>query len=243
MRKLIIALSLAVSGCFSIPKNRVIISETKSQAEQQALTPWAALQKLKQGNERFLTNNPRERDLSAQVASSEKQFPFAVLLSCMDSRGSPELIFDQGIGDIFAQRLAGNVANADVLGGLEFATKLVGAKLIVVLGHTSCGAVKGACDQAKLGNLSQLLDKIKPAVRTIHKHDHNMSCDAPSVDKIAEQNVRDIIKQIKKQSPVIANLIKEGKVGLIGGMHDLATGKVSFFEEKKLLPGSPHSGL
>jgi carbonic anhydrase len=234
-----IALVLGLSNCASIEK-REIISSTKTQEQQQELSPWQALQKLKRGNERFLTNTQRERDLIAQVASSEKQFPFAVVLGCMDSRGSPEMIFDQGIGDIFTERLAGNVINADVLGGMEFGTKLSGAKLIIVLGHSSCGAVKGACDNAKLGNLTHLLDKIKPAVNQLRKKDKNLSCEnAQNINQIATNNIKNVIKQIKKESPVINSLIQAGEVGLVGAMHDLATGKVEFFEEKALLPGAP----
>lgn len=220
-------------------KNEVITT-TKTKEEQQALTPWQALEKLKAGNERFISGAMRQRNLAAQVASSAKQHPFAVILSCMDSRGSTELLFDQGIGDVFAQRLAGNVVNADVLGGMEFATKLVGAKLIVVMGHTKCGAIKGACDDAKLGHLTELLKKIKPAVKAVQKKDKKNTCDKEeAIDAMAEQNVRDMIAQIKKKSPVVMKLLKEGQVGMVGAMHDISTGKISFIEDVSLLPGAP----
>jgi|HubBroStandDraft_4_1064222.scaffolds.fasta_scaffold70020_1 carbonic anhydrase len=213
------------------------IQSTKTKEEQSSLSPWQALEELKKGNSRFVSNRMLRRDLPAQVSTSKKQFPFAVVLNCMDSRGAPELIFDQGIGDIFVERLAGNVANADVLGGMEFGTKLMGAKLIVVLGHTSCGAIKGACDNTKLGNLTELLNKIRPAVLAVQKLGKGKNCEENGIDEMAAQNVRNVISQIKKDSPVIMELIKAGKIGLVGGMHDLATGKVSFFEDSGSLPG------
>lgn len=229
-----------INACSSVNTRTKLISSARTEEEQQALTPWDALQKLKKGNERFLSNNQRERDLHAQVASSEKQFPFAILLGCMDSRGSPEIIFDQGIGDIFTERIAGNINNKDIVGGLEYGTKVIGAKLIVVLGHSSCGAVAGACEHVQLGNLTHLLEKIYPAVNYTQKLYPDMTCEDPEyINKIAEQNVRDVIKNIKKQSPLIAKLIKAGKVGIVGGMHEISTGKVTFFEEKHSLPGAP----
>ena len=182
----------------------------------------------------------RQRNLSAQIVSAQKQFPFAVILNCMDSRGSPELIFDQGIGDIFAERLAGNIINSDILGGMEFGTKLMGAKLVVVLGHTSCAAIKGACENAKLGNLTQMLDKIKPAVRQVEEMTHNKNCEDPQlIDQIAANNVLVALEHIKKESPVLMRLLKAKKIGLVGGMHDLSTGKVIFFDDKAIIPGAP----
>lgn len=217
-----------------------IINSARSQEEQQVLTPYQALQKLKQGNERFLNDNQRQRDLRAQKVSAEKQYPFAILLGCMDSRGSPEIIFDQGIGDIFTQRIAGNIVNKDILGGLEYGTKVIGAKLIVVIGHTSCGAVAGACEQVKLGNLTTLLDKITPAVKQTNKLYPSMNCkDYKYVNKIAEQNVHNMITAIKNQSPIIADLIRTGQLGIVGGMHDIATGTITFFEDRNLIPGTP----
>lgn len=218
-----------------------IISTTKTQEEQQALTPWQALERLRLGNVRFVTNTRHQRDFFAQVvASSTKQFPSAIILSCMDSRGPAEIIFDQGIGDIFSQRLAGNVVNEDVLGGMEFAAQVVGAKLIVVLGHTSCGAVMGACSDVKLGNLTGLLEKIKPSVDKVREEEQTVDCDyADHVDKIAKQNVLDGIEQIKNGSPILRKLIEEGTLGIVGAMHDLSTGKVNFFEDIHSLPGTP----
>lgn len=243
-KQIFMILAFVSAFAFTLPSSAAtkssVITSTKTQDEQSMITPWQALQKLKQGNERFITGTMRQRDLSSQVASSQKQFPFAVILNCMDSRGSPEIIFDQGIGDIFANRLAGNVINSDVLGGMEYGTKIVGAKLIAVLGHTSCGAVKGACEHAELGNLTKLLNKIKPAITLVQKNNPEKTCDnEAALDEMSGQNVRNAIEQIKKKSPVIMSLIKSGKIGLVGGMHDLATGRVTFFENKSLLPGSP----
>ena len=230
---------LGLCACSSI-KNKNTISSVRGQAQLENLSPWGALQKLKMGNERFLHNSQQQRNLSAQIISAEKQHPFAIILSCMDSRGSPEIIFDQGVGDIFAERLAGNIINKDILGGMEFGTKLMGAKLVVVLGHTSCGAIKGACENAKLGNLSQLLSKIKPAVKHIEKITQNKNCEDPQlINQIAANNVVVALEQIKKESPVLMRLLKAKKIGLVGGMHDLSTGKVVFFDDKKTLPGAP----
>jgi carbonic anhydrase len=235
---LVCAVILPTISC--APKRANIITRTKTESEQSMLTPWQALQKLKIGNDRFITGAMRQRNLAAQVASSQKQYPFAVILNCMDSRGPPEIIFDQGIGDIFAERLAGNIINSDVLGGMEFGTKISGAKLIVVLGHTSCGAVKGACQHAELGNLTGLLEKIKPAISKVEMADPANTCDnVAALNEMSKENMRNAIMQIQHESPVIMDLIKSRTIGLVGGMHDLTTGKVTFFEDRTLLPGSP----
>jgi len=232
---------LGLVSCSSVPNKSAKISNVLEQTQQKELSPWQALQKLKMGNERFLSNTQRQRNLSAQIVSAQKQFPFAVILNCMDSRGSPELIFDQGIGDIFAERLAGNIINKDILGGMEFGTKLMGARIVVVLGHSSCGAIKGACENAKLGNLTQLLEKIKPAVRHVEIAKKTKDCDDPStIDEMAAYNVLLALDHIKKESPVLMRLLKAKKIGLVGGMHDLSTGRVKFFEDKALLPGAPN---
>jgi|SRR5579871_917509 len=201
-------------------------------------TPRQALQELKDGNERFISGMTDKRDLLAQLAAAKKQTPFALILTCMDSRVSPEIIFDQGIGDIFVERLAGNVINEDVLGGMEYGSELSSAKLIAVIGHTSCGAVHGACEEVVDGkNLTHLLSKIKPAVAKVKKEQPHLSCDdTAAVNEIARQNVFNAIDQIKVESPVIMSLIQQGKLGLVGGMTDLGTGKVTFFEDDALLP-------
>lgn len=233
-------LTFMVMVCSCVSSQHNVIRQSKTEEEQAAITPWHALQKLKDGNTRFINGTMRTRDYVAQVATAEKQFPFAVVLNCMDSRGATEIIFDQGIGDIFVERLAGNVVNEDVLGGMEYATKIVMSKLIVVLGHTSCGAVKGACDNAELGNLTQLLDKIKPAVHMVQQQDPTLHCeDKNFIDQIAKQNVLNAIEKIKRESPVIMSLIDEDKIGLVGAINDISSGRVTFFEDHKLLPGAP----
>lgn len=194
---------------------------------QAATTPAAALERLKAGNARFVSNATMRRDWSAQVvATASGQFPFAAILACMDSRAPIEIVFDQGIGDVFGVRVAGNVVNDDELGSLEYAVK-VGAKLIVVLGHTNCGAVKGALDGAQLGNLTGLLTKIHPAVEVAGCGN---SKDEACVTKVAEKNVLQSMKEIRGKSPYLAKYLDEGKVELVGGMYDVATGKVTFVE-------------
>jgi carbonic anhydrase len=199
----------------------------QTQASQAAMTPATALDLLKAGNARFVANATARRNWSAGVAATASgQFPFAAVLGCMDSRVPIEIVFDQGIGDVFGLRVAGNIVNDDELGSLEYAVK-VGAKLIVVLGHTSCGAVKGALDDAKLGNLTGLLAKIHPAVKAAGCS--NAKDDA-CVTHVAEKNVLQSMKDIRKRSPYLAKYLDEGKVMLVGGMYDVATGRVTFFE-------------
>lgn len=208
-------------------------SYTSTSAKLASITPEQALQRLMDGNKRFVGNASINRNLLQQAKSTSKkgQFPTALILSCMDSRGAPEVVLDQGLGDVFTVRLAGNVIDADQLGGMEYATKLVGTKLLVVMGHTQCGAVGGACAGAELGNLTQLLDKIQPAVEAVKSsHDGKINCDdGETVDLIAKQNVLDMIKQIPEQSEVISQLVKDKKVMIVGAMHHLKSGKVTFF--------------
>lgn len=194
---------------------------------QAAMTPSKALEQLKAGNARFVSNTTKSRDWSAKVmGTASGQFPFAAVLACMDSRAPIEIVFDQGIGDVFGVRVAGNVVNTDELGSLEYAVK-VGTKLIVVLGHTSCGAVKGAIDGVQLGNLTGLLAKIHPAVEATGCNDsHDESC----VTNVAEKNVRQSMTEIHESSPYLAKYLDEGKVELVGGIYDVATGKVTFLE-------------
>jgi len=193
-----------------------------------------AIEILKEGNRRFVKNQLADRDLLDQVADTATgQYPFATILSCIDSRVSAELIFDQGVGDIFSVRVAGNIVNEDLLGSMEFACKLAGTKLIVVLGHTSCGAVKGACDGAQLGNLTVLLEKIKPAVSAIKEPaDPSMrnSKNTTFVDQVAEKNVALTIKNIRLMSPVLEEMEDAGEIKIIGGMYDIHNGKVRFFD-------------
>lgn len=205
---------------------------------QAAMTPQQALQRLKEGNQRFVDGKMKNRDLLSQAASTAaKQYPFVVVLNCIDSRTPPEIIFDQGIGDMFAARIAGNIQNDDILGSLEFSTHITGAKLIAVIGHTSCGAIRGACEKATLGNLTGLLQKIQPAIKQAAKETGKADCaNAAFIDQAAKDNVLLVMKQIQARSPVISKLIKEGKVGIIGGIQDLATGKVTFFDDKSVMP-------
>ncbi len=201
--------------------------EVQSAESQAAMTPSKALERLKAGNARFVSNATKRRDWSAKVAATASgQFPFAAVLACMDSRAPIEILFDQGIGDVFGVRVAGNIVNEDELGSLEYAVK-VGTKLIVVLGHTNCGAVKGALDDVKLGNLTGLLAKMQPAVAAASCSN---SKDEACVTKVAEKNVRQSMKEIRERSPYLAKYLDERKVGLFGGMYDVATGKVTFLE-------------
>ena len=199
---------------------------------QAALNPAAAIALLKEGNERFVANKKADRDLLEQVKQTTSgQYPFATILSCIDSRVSAELVFDQGVGDIFSARVAGNIVNEDLLGSMEFACKLAGTKVIVVLGHTSCGAVKGACDDAKMGNLTTLLHKIKPAVRAITEPaDENLrnSKNTAFVNQVAEKNVHLTIDDIRSLSPVLKDMEDNGEIAIVGAMYDISDGKVHF---------------
>ena len=202
--------------------------EVQTQESQTAITPSEALERLKTGNARFVSNATKRRDWSTKIiATASGQFPFAAVLACMDSRAPVEIVFDQGLGDVFGVRVAGNVVNEDELGSLEYAAK-VGVKLIVVLGHTRCGAVKGALDSVQLGNLTGLLAKIHPAVGAAGCSN---SKDEVCVTKVAEKNVLQSMKEIRDRSPYLAKYLDEGRIELVGGMYDVATGKVTFLEK------------
>lgn len=201
---------------------------------QATMTPIKALQFLKEGNLRFQNNLKANRNLLEQVNdTSEGQFPFATILSCIDSRVSAELVFDQGLGDIFSIRIAGNFVNEDILGSMEFASKLAGTKLILVLGHTSCGAVKGACDHARMGNLTALIKKIEPAVEAVKEPlDESLrnSKNSEFVDDVAAKNVHLTLANIRMQSPILAEMEKKNEIMIVGGMYSVLTGEVEFFE-------------
>lgn len=201
---------------------------------QAEMTPAKSVQALKEGNKRFQENMMANRNLMEQaVDTTTGQYPFATVLSCIDSRVSAELIFDQGIGDIFSARVAGNIVNEDILGSIEFACKLAGTKLVLVLGHTSCGAVKGACDHAELGNLTALVNKIQPAVKAITEPaaaEERTSKNIDFVNNVAEKNVQLTIEQMRKDSPVLAEMEKDGEIIIMGGMYDISNGKVTFYE-------------
>ncbi len=202
---------------------------------QSTMTPQKALAFLKEGNERFVSNLKVNRNLLQQANDTrDGQFPFAAVVSCMDSRTSAELVFDQGLGDIFSIRIAGNIINPDIVGSLEYAGAAVGVKLLVVMGHSKCGAVKGACDHVELGNLTGLLDKIQPAVSAeteTSDADARNSKNAIFVENVAKLNVKQGIQTILETSPTLRGLIESGKLGIVGGKHDLDTGVVEFYED------------
>ncbi|MFM1746232.1 MAG: hypothetical protein RLZZ630_2169 [Bacteroidota bacterium] len=202
---------------------------------QASVSPQKALQFLKEGNERFVRNLMMNRDLLQQVNETrEGQWPFAAILSCIDSRTSAELIFDQGLGDVFSIRIAGNVVNTDIIGSLEFACKVAGSKLIVVLGHSGCGAIKGACDHVELGNLTELLSKIQPAVyeeKQTQDVDQRNSKNRVFVDNVTELNVRRSVRTIISRSYILEQMLERGEVAIIGGVHHLETGKVEFLDD------------
>lgn len=206
---------------------------TQTKESQAAMTPDRALQLLKDGNRRFQEGRTVNRDLRAQVRSTAAgQHPFAVILSCQDSRTSSDHLFDLNNGDAFSIRIAGNVVNEDILGGIEFGTKAAGARLIAVVGHTKCGAVYGACDGVELGHLTGLLARIKPAVEAVPASAGPRNSKNPLfVELVTEENVRLAMRQIREQSPVVRELIDSGKVGLVGGTYDINTGRVTFFDK------------
>lgn len=199
------------------------------------LTPRMAMEILKEGNDRFIKNLKAQRDLLGQVnATRDGQWPFATILSCIDSRTSAELIFDQGLGDVFSIRIAGNIVNTDILGSMEFACKVAGSKLIIVLGHTKCGAVKGACDHVEMGNLTELLSKLQPAVysetQTVELAKRN-SKNSLFVENVSAINVRRSVKNIIERSFIIEQMVESGEIGVVGAMYNIETGKVSFYED------------
>lgn len=207
----------------------VLAGAQVTRERQASLEPAQVLAELMKGNARFAAGQSTAQDITARRAATAKsQHPKAVILSCLDSRVPVEMVFDRGMGDIFVGRVAGNVEDNDQLGSMEFATKLAGAKLVMVLGHTSCGAVRGACDGAKMGHLTGVLAKIRPAVKAVE--DANgapTSSNAAFVDKVAAENVRRTVANIRKHSPILAGLEKSGEINIVGAMYDLETGKVS----------------
>ena len=207
--------------------------KTLTKEMQMAITPTMALELLKEGNERFVNNLKVNRNLLQQAnETSDGQHPFAVILSCIDSRTSAELIFDQGLGDVFSVRIAGNIINEDILGSMEFGCKVTGSKIIVVLGHTKCGAIKGACDHVEMGNLTALLSKIRPAVDDEKTVLQNRNSDNDEfVEKVTSINVKRTVKAIIERSPILNEMIKNGEIDIVGGTHDITTGKVVFYGE------------
>lgn len=225
-----VGIGIAVALIYRIKQSDNVI-RTLTKEARDSLTPAQAIKLLKEGNERFVHNLEANRNLLKQANdTSEDQYPFAFILSCIDSRTSAELIFDQGLGDIFSCRVAGNILNEDILGSMEFACKISGAKLIMVLGHTNCGAIKGACDNVKMGFLTDLLHKIRHAIKsenTIKKNRHPHNHDF--VEKVAEENVHFVVDQIPKQSKIIDDMINSGEIAVIGGMYNISNGVVRFY--------------
>ena len=202
--------------------------------EQVKITPQGAIDRLKEGNKRFVDNKGKSRDLPAEVVqTSTGQYPYATILHCIDSRVSAELVFDEGVGDVFSVRIAGNFVNDDILGSMEFACKLAGTKLILVLGHTACGAVKGACDDAKLGNLTTLISKLKPAVEAVTEPTDASQRNSGNIDfvnDVAEKNVYMTMDDIRTKSPVLKEMEDNGEIKIVGGMYDIKDGSVTFYE-------------
>ena len=204
---------------------------TQTKETQANITPASALQMLKDGNQRFLNKAPINRDLHEQVQGTTLgQYPFAVILGCIDSRVPVETVFDQGIGDIFTARVAGNFVNTDILGSIEYGCKVAGSKLVVVLGHTSCGAIKGACDDVQLGNVTSLIEKLKPSVEAVETADDTdrSSANKVFVNDVVYKNVELTIKNIYKYSPVLAEMAEDGDIDIVGAVYDIASGKVDF---------------
>lgn len=201
-----------------------------SKAERDSMTPEQVIERLRQGNERFRSGRMQQHDYLAQMrASRNGQYPAAVILSCIDSRAPAEIILDTGIADTFNARVAGNVANADLLGSLEFACAVSGAKVVLVMGHTNCGAIKGAIDGARLGHLSALLEKIGPAVAATRYDGERSAKNAAFVDAVAETNVRLTLERIRQDSQVLAGLERDGRIKLVGALYRLAGGALEFF--------------
>jgi carbonic anhydrase len=233
---LVSALSLlmvaGLFGCADGTTPPTTVSSTIDKAEQSAITPDEALARLKDGNQRFVTADSLRRDYPAQVkATSSGQYPFAAVLSCMDSRSSPEIVFDQGIGDLFVVRIAGNYAQPDIMGSLEYATKVAGAKLVVVMGHTECGAIKGACDGVQMGNLTTVIQALQPAVDDVK----DIQGDRTSKNKafellVTEANVRRTVAKLRADSPILRELEQSGQIKIVGAIHDISTGQVTFFD-------------
>jgi carbonic anhydrase len=214
--------------------------KTLNKEMQDAISPVMAIEILKEGNKRFANNLKANRNLLQQAnETSDGQHPFAVILSCIDSRTSAELIFDQGLGDVFSVRIAGNIVNEDILGSMEFGCKVAGSKIIVVLGHTKCGAVKGACDHVEMGNLTALLSKIQPAVYDEKTETENRtSSNSDFVEKVSTINVKRTVNAIMERSPILKEMIEKGEIGIVGGTHDITSGLVTFHEDTMIVSGA-----
>ncbi len=226
-------LTVFVFSVFSITLVNAQSSEVLTKEKQTQLTPEEVMKILKEGNERFVNNNLTPRDFQAQVqATSEGQFPKAVIISCLDSRVPVEHVFDRGIGDIFVGRIAGNNVNTDMLGSIEFGTAVAGSKVVIIMGHEACGAVKSAIDDVEMGNITALLSNIKPAIKMSSDYDGDQSTgNNDYVTNVVENNVRYTIAEMRKNSPIIAQLEKDGDILIAGAFYDLDTGKVTFLDQ------------
>lgn len=209
------------------------IMKAQTKETQASLTPDKALEILKEGNKRFTKNSKADRDLLEQVKDTQGgQYPFAVILSCIDSRVPAEIVFDQGIGDVFSARVAGNIVDEDIIGSIEYGCKVAGSKLVLVLGHTSCGAVKGACDNVELGNITSLVSKIKPAVAAVKEPtDESLrnSSNIEFVNEVSKTNVHHTLDNLRKQSPLLSEMENDGSIKIVGAMYDVSTGNVTFY--------------
>jgi len=215
------------------PNSKGLVETVLTKDEQDALTPDKVIQALKEGNTRFVSNDLTSRDHSAQIRKSTlAQYPKAIVLSCVDSRVPVEDVFDRGIGDLFVARVAGNFVNEDILGSMEFACKVSGSKLILVMGHEHCGAVKAAIDDVKLGNITPMLTKIKPAVDQVEYSGERNSKNQEFVHKVSESNVKNTIDQIRLKSPILKEMEEKGEIKIVGGLYDMDNGVVSLMEGK-----------
>lgn len=216
----------------SVTPAQAALAAPMTKDSQKSITPDLALQRLKDGNDRFTSGNMVKRDLRNQVAVTGKgQAPYATVLSCIDSRAAPELVFDQGIGDVFAPRIAGNFVNEEILGSMEFAAKVVGSRLIVVLGHSKCGAIMGACDNVQLGNVTSLVTKLQGAVAAVPNDGKDRSSkNSEFVEKVAHSNVKLTVEEIKARSDILREMASKGEIKIVGAMLDVTTGKVTFME-------------
>lgn len=230
---LAVVTAAGLAGCAQQP-GEPLVTSTIDKAQQSAITPDDALARLKTGNERFVSGQSLHRDYPAQVAATASgQYPMAVVLSCADSRSTPEIVFDQGIGDLFVIRIAGNYATPGIVGSMEFAAQVAGAKLIVVMGHTECGAIKGACDNVESGNLTSVIQAIRPAVDDVKDaQGDRTSKNKKFVQLVAEANVRRTVAKIRQDSPILQELEQSGKIKIIGAMYDISTGQVSYYDWK-----------
>ena len=235
MKKISLFAAVFVLAACATPAEEPMVMEpevtAQTAATQADITPAMAIQMLKDGNQRFVAGDQFVRDLSQEVATTAAgQYPYAVVLGCIDSRVPPEIVFDAGIGDIFSARVAGNFENEDILGSMEFATAVAGSKAIVVLGHSECGAVKGACDNVEVGNITTMLANITPAVNAVEMEGDRSSANKAFVDEVVHMNVTMTMADILERSDIIREQVESGEVALVGAIHDVTTGQVTFLQ-------------